>query len=108
MKKINLLLVIGFTCYFIGIVKIVHWQIFWSKNEIIRSKDYFTFIKTYRNDVSTILPNYHNNPLLLEIVCVILFSIAGMIFLRRREKIGYKVLAVSAFIFAFWHLFGLM
>lgn len=108
MKKINVLLIIGFTCYLIGIAQIIHWQIFWSKNEIMRSKSYGTFIKAYRNEVSLILPNYLNNAFVLAIIFIILFSAAGTIFLRNREKLGYKILAGSAFLFAFWHLFGLM
>jgi len=86
----------------------MHWQIFWEINEILRKKDYSEFIKKYRNEVSIFIPNYHQMPLLLEVVAFFLFGIAGIIFLNQKEKKVFKISGYLALFLASCNLFSLL
>ncbi len=107
MKKNFILLAIAFFFFLLSIFKIIHWNLFWSNNEELRKRDYFKFIEKYRDEVANYIPQIKQFPLMLEVVSLLILCFAGVIFLRQKN-IFFKILAITAFILAFWNLFSLM
>lgn len=107
MKKNLILLVIAFFFFLLSIFKIIHWNLFWSNNEVLRKRDYFRFIESYRDEVADYMPQIKRFPHMLEVMSMLILCFAGIIFLKQRN-IFYKILAITAFVLAFWNLFSLM
>jgi hypothetical protein len=107
LKKKSFLIFIAISFLVISILKIVHWKMFWNNNKVIRQKDYFKFIELYRNEVAKYIPKFKQFPLMLEVVSLILLSIAGVILISQKNKL-LKFLAIISFILAYWNLFSLM
>lgn len=100
--------IIASLLYLIGICKIVDWFIFWEKNKELALSDYPQLKEKFISRFSTSLqPLFSKNPEPATIICIVFFTIAGIIFLKEHKTI-FKVIAISAFFFAFWNLFSVM
>ncbi len=99
---------LSFTLYLIGVSKIVDWFIFCNQNRELKNDNYSAFIAKYHNHFpSSIEPLFNARPEPAALISVVIFSIAGIIFLKTKS-LFYKILAISSFVFAFWNLFSVM
>lgn len=105
MKKRILLALLMFT---IGLVKIIDWFIFWEKNKEIALRNFQELkIKFISRFPDFLKPLFIKNPEPATLISIVLFTMAGIIFLKEKN-IFYRVLAIMSFIFGFWNLFSLM
>lgn len=107
MQKKILLVTVAFILYIAGVLRIVHWLIYWEEHEAVRQKNYFEFIAGYREKISTYIPGSKNFTQFPELISIVFFSVSGYIFLKQKTLL-FRILAISAFILAFWNLFSLM
>jgi hypothetical protein len=107
MKKNVISILLAFLLYIVGVMKIIHWNAFWSNNEELRKRDYFRFIDKYREEIASYIPQYKQFPHMLEVLSIVLFCISGFISFSQKSTV-LKVFGITAFLLAFWNLFSLM
>lgn len=104
----KLKILVAFMLYLIGISKIIDWFVFWEKNKELALKDYSQlkekFVSRFPIDLQFL---FSKSPEPATVISIIFFIISGIIFLKEHQT-TFKVIAITAFLFAFWNLFSLM
>ncbi|SRR5260221_9484445 len=101
-------LIFAYLLFGMGAVKIVDWFIFWGKNKELALRNRSIFIAKYVERFPNFFkPLFDTNFLLDALLSIIMFVIAGVIFLKEK-KVVYTIFAIVSFIFAFLNLFSLM
>lgn len=99
----KLFLFLAFAFYIIGIIIIIDWIVFWQYNY---GGDFNELRAKYIAHFPSFLQNFFNSRY-SALLFVFTFTAAGFIFLKQKYG-GYKILAITSFILAFWNLFTLM
>jgi hypothetical protein len=106
--KMKIKLIFAYLLFGIGTAKIVDWFIFWGENKELALRNRNIFIAKYVERFPDFFkPLFDTNFLLDALLSIIMFVIAGTIFLKEK-KVVYSILAIVSFIFAFLNLFSLM
>lgn len=104
MKK----LLFAFVLYAIGVAKIVDWILFWNSNKSLALNNRNLFLEKYYNRFPNFIqPIIASKYPLEEFIFLAIFIIAGIIFWRKKHLL-FKIIAITAFLFAFWHLFSIL
>ena len=99
---------IAFIFYATGLLKIIDWFVFWNRNKSLVLTNRSQFLSDYiERFPQFIKPLFYGKPEPAALVCTILFSLSGLLFLKLKNPV-FKILAISAFIFSFWNLFSIM
>lgn len=99
---------VGLLLYSIGLLDLFYWIYYWNSNEQMAMSNFKQFQLNYFESLPNIIrPLYQTKPQLSAIILCLFFSTAGVIFFKTKSKV-LKVLAITAFILAFFELFSIM
>ena len=101
-------LILAFTFYFLGLLKIVDWFLFCNTDNNFRTLKYNELkIKYISRFPDVMKPLFDSKPEIAAIISFFILSIAGYIFIKMKSKL-YTGLGISAFLLAVWNLFSIM
>ncbi len=99
-------LIVAFIFFLVGMVNLVDWILFSVRDEN-KSMNWEDFKLKYLNRLPAFLQPFYERPILSTSIFIVLFSIAGLIFIKEDRKI-FKALGIVSFVLGFWELFSLM
>lgn len=104
----KLKLVFATILYLTAFLQLTDWVIFSAKNSNLALRDSAQykrdFVSRFSEPLQPLFSTYGN---LTTSITIAFFIIAGIIFLRQRKTM-FKLIAITAFAFAFWDLFSLV
>lgn len=89
-----------------GLIRVIDWITF-SVQDKYNDLGWEEFKLRYLEHLPSILRPLFERPLLITAICIALFTIAGLIFIKETDRL-LKVLGIISFILGFWQLFSLM
>ncbi len=105
--KNKTMVVVAFIAFFLGVWRMADWIIFVTQPEI-KDLNFKDVVAKYDAHLPRwILPLFEGRSYPITLICIVLFTGAGVVFILQKH-IGFKILAIVSFILAFWQLFSLM
>ena len=101
-------LILVFTFYFLGLLKIIDWLLFCNSDNNFKTLKYNELkIKYISRFPDVMKPLFDSKPELASVISFFIIGIAGYIFIKMNSKF-YIALGFSAFLLAVWNLFSIM